>query len=286
MAITGLTDKEILAGVDGMVSRGRDIAAAEALTKLTTRIDSGIKPEVFDAIAISTSSLSKLAGTGIAGAGSHSSHHMPSISTAAHTGGLVSDEDFFQLSKSAMPEDVLESIDFLSGKGLDPELTKRLRDTIEGFKLKLKGEHSVTEEKKDPSIEALEEISTLLTNEWSAVSQSFSLRTPTSLTVVKSDDSFSKVPGIGGEDFKPVRAYIGKKGAIICVFEPATVTERYTAMEMPYSDCLNNLQGFRESVVYFGAAGKLSVIGESKARIRAAQDLEKFSKTYEDFGAF
>lgn len=169
--------------------------------------------------------------------------------------------------------------------GLDPELSKLLTDTINDYHAKLTEGYAVTEEKKDPQVEAMKEVAEHLTNQWALETPTFTLSAPASLTVLKEDNNYSKQAHIGGEEFKAVSAYVGKRGAIICVFTPVAV-ERYTQMEMPYNDCVTSFRGFRSHATDVGATGKLAIVTDAKKRIAQAIELEEKSKVYADFGEF
>lgn len=226
-------------------------------------------------------------GAGVISSGAISSAGLSAAATVKIRNGLAAGIGI-GIEPPEHPSDVLKDwIRNMQGniKGIDPDLIAQISDTIAQYHQKIAEEHSVTEETKDPQTLAMEEVATHLTTEWGAHPPTFSLRAPTSLTILKEDNTYSRQAHIGGEEFVAVSAYVGKRGAIICVFTPVA-TERYTKMEMPFNDARENLRNFREHVTDIGATGKLAVIAQSKARIQQAQDLEKNATVYPDFGAW
>lgn len=72
----------------------------------------------------------------------------------------------------------------------------------------------------------------------------FMLTEPLSLTVKKKKDgNYSKRPHTGGEDFKVVRCYAGKRGKLIYAFKSVSVAD-YAEMEMEEAQAKKVLSGF------------------------------------------
>lgn len=74
----------------------------------------------------------------------------------------------------------------------------------------------------------------------------FMLLEPLSLTVKranKSGDGYSKRAHTGGEEFRPLRCYAGKRGTLIYVFAPLAAAD-YMEMEMTESQAKKALSGF------------------------------------------
>jgi hypothetical protein len=74
-------------------------------------------------------------------------------------------------------------------------------------------------------------------------SRRFMLAEPLALTVKKKDGSYSKRPHVGGEEFKVVRCYVGKRAGLIYVFKPVDVAD-YVEMEMSESQAKTSLNDF------------------------------------------
>lgn len=74
-----------------------------------------------------------------------------------------------------------------------------------------------------------------------------SLHGPETLTVEKAGTGYSKVAHIGGEDFTPFEAYVGKRRQIIVKFRPNNVAS-YSHMEMSAAEAIQHLSGFEEII--------------------------------------
>lgn len=75
---------------------------------------------------------------------------------------------------------------------------------------------------------------------------SFMLMEPMQLTVKRANkpgDGYSKKPHIGGENFRPLRCYAGKRNKLIYVFKPLEVAD-YVEMEMDEETAKRSLSGF------------------------------------------
>lgn len=83
-------------------------------------------------------------------------------------------------------------------------------------------------------------------NAKSPLPTSLMLNEPLNLTVKKAGkpgDGYSKKAHTGGEEFQPVRCYVGKRGALVYVFKPLAVAE-YLEMEMLEAQAKKSLSGF------------------------------------------
>lgn len=76
----------------------------------------------------------------------------------------------------------------------------------------------------------------------------FMLGEPMQLTVKFADGRFSKKPHIGGEEFRCVDVYQGKKKSYIYVFKCVDATE-YSTMEMTQSQAFEALEGFAHFIL-------------------------------------
>jgi hypothetical protein len=83
--------------------------------------------------------------------------------------------------------------------------------------------------------------------------ETFMLGEAMSLVVKKPDGSYSKRPHIGGEDFRVVRCYIGKREKLIYVFRALEVTD-YAEMEMDEAQANRAMAGFGTYIREIGGA--------------------------------
>lgn len=132
---------------------------------------------------------------------------------------------------------------------------------------------------------ALEQLAEEITQAFSGCSETFMLAAPMALTVKKMNGTFSKQAHVGSEDFRPVRAYLGKKGKFIYVFKPVMISE-YAEMEMDETQAIANLIGMRE---WMGT--KVGNTAKRRDELRAAllktveaKKLEDRYETYRDLG--
>lgn len=138
------------------------------------------------------------------------------------------------LSAPVRRSDALEVMDaFLkttTGKGIDAMIEEHM------------------EEAEDASLEHLAET---LTNNIVARppgADTFMLMEPIQLTVKRANkpgDGYSKRPHIGGENFRPLRCYAGKRNKLIYVFKPLEVAD-YVEMEMDEEAAKKSLGGFTD----------------------------------------
>jgi hypothetical protein len=103
----------------------------------------------------------------------------------------------------------------------------------------------------------------------------FMLAEPLQLTVKKANkpgDGYSKKPHIGGENFRPVRCYAGKRNKLIYVFKPIEVAD-YVEMEMDEAQAKKSLTGFEafvKSITDFDVQRRLK-----EAQNQASLDAER-----------
>jgi hypothetical protein len=156
-------------------------------------------------------------------------------------------------------------------------------------------EVEMTEEEKSKEAVALEALAKAVTEYWASPDYEldqtqFSLSGPVSLTILRAPSEthksgYGKKAHIGGEEFIGEKAYLGKRGQIICCFKPVGV-EDYSVMEMALGDCFAQLTGFQKHFVENGFSAQFQAIRDAKNQEKQAADLEKFSANYEDFGSF
>lgn len=156
-------------------------------------------------------------------------------------------------------------------------------------------EIEMTDEEKTKEALALEALAGSITAYWGGVDyelseDKFALTGPTSLTILRAPSEthksgYGKKAHIGGEEFTGLKAYLGKRGHIICCFKPVGV-EDYVNMEMPLGDCFAQLTGFQRHFVEQGFSAQYQAIRDAKNAEKQAADLEQFSEKYADFGSF
>lgn len=156
-------------------------------------------------------------------------------------------------------------------------------------------EIEMTEEEKSKEALALEALAKSITEYWASPDyeldqDQFALSGPVSLTILRAPSEshksgYGKKAHIGGEEFIGEKAYLGKRGHIICCFKPVGV-EDYMTMEMPLGDCFAQLTGFQKHFVEQGFNVQFQAIRDAKNQEKQAADLEKFSSQYSDFGSF
>lgn len=86
----------------------------------------------------------------------------------------------------------------------------------------------------------LERNATNISDLFSANTYDFILKAPEKLTVLKGG-AYSKKPYIGEEEFTGVRAYVGKSGKVIVVFQDKD--DSATQVEIPLNEMLTKLHG-------------------------------------------
>lgn len=110
------------------------------------------------------------------------------------------------------------------------------------------------------------------------------LNEPHQLTVKKANGQYSKKAHIGGEEFIPLRAYLGKRGQIIYVFRPADAAD-YAELEVTEKEANELLDGF---VAFMKKAPDLREAMTSAKKIAAdAAEREKLAgkaEQYADLG--
>jgi hypothetical protein len=111
----------------------------------------------------------------------------------------------------------------------------------------------------------LDAITELLANS----GETFMLASPETLTVKKANGGYSKKAHIGSEDFKPLGAYMGKRGKLIFVFKPVMVAD-YVEMEMDEHQAKEKLMGFKD-----WCRENIAEVHAKIAETRAEQAVEK-----------
>lgn len=114
------------------------------------------------------------------------------------------------------------------------------------------------------------------------------LMSPDTLTVKRMNGVYAKIAHVGGEGFKPLRSYVGKRGKLVMCFAPLEAAE-YVEMEMYVNDCYVHLTDFG-SVMQFpdglSLETKLFKLGKKESQLReAARNKGKFDD-YDSFGTF
>jgi len=133
----------------------------------------------------------------------------------------------------------------------------------------------------------LEEASILLKEHFKTSTKTFMLSEPMTVTVSKADGSFSKRPMIGGESFRPVNCYVGKRKKLIFVFSPAQVSD-FSQMEMIETEAVKAFGLAFMALVNAANGGEIkNILSDAKKAASAAAEAKKNEgkfKQYEQLG--
>lgn len=113
-----------------------------------------------------------------------------------------------------------------------------------------------------------------------------SLTGPESLTVTTEGRGYSKLPHLGGEEFIPDTAYLGKRGKVIVCFKPRDAAA-YSTMEMPIEEALVKLDGF--SIIANDLEGpplmeRLKGLKREESKLREQEKMKDKFVEYADIG--
>lgn len=114
------------------------------------------------------------------------------------------------------------------------------------------------------------------------------LRGPETLTV-ETAKGYSKTPHIGGEDFRPSSAYVGKRKTIIVKFAPVDA-QAYQFMEMEAKQAMGKLSGFdtycNDPDHRIDLASRLRAINTLASNEREREAVKDKFTLYDNFGTF
>lgn len=110
---------------------------------------------------------------------------------------------------------------------------------------------------------------------------------PEQLTVEVTGRGYKKVAHMGGEDFIPNSAYVGKRGKIIVVFRPVGAAS-YQTMEMAADDAVSNLSAFEALSITEGGDYKtrMKAISLKAVKLKEREAVKDKAEDYPDFGSF
>lgn len=133
--------------------------------------------------------------------------------------------------------------------------------------------------------EALVEAAEWLGEELKKAGILYMLNEPASLTVKTADKGYQKASHVGGEEFKVVRGYHGKRDGAILVFTPVAASN-YTEMEMPVSKS-HMLTGLDEALRDVGWSKRVKEIAAEKVRAREELANKERTQAYgNDYGGW
>lgn len=133
--------------------------------------------------------------------------------------------------------------------------------------------------------EALVEAAEWLGEELKKASIVYMLNEPLSLTVKTADKGYQKASHVGGEEFKVVRGYHGKRDGAILVFTPVAASN-YTEMELPVSKA-ETLSGLPDALTKIGWSKRVKEIAAEKIKAREELANKERTQAYgNDYGAF
>jgi hypothetical protein len=111
---------------------------------------------------------------------------------------------------------------------------------------------------------------------------------PEVLTCCRVNGTYHKVSHVGGEDFKPVEAYIGKRKRMLIKFQPLQAAE-YAHMEMFVDDALAHMHGF-DQLTWFEdgstLSDKLHALARKASEIKEKERNRSKFDDYDNFGMF
>jgi hypothetical protein len=136
--------------------------------------------------------------------------------------------------------------------------------------------------------EALVALVTNITAHFRNKPQTFMLNAPAQLTCKKSNGGFTKKAHIGGEEFSPVSAYVGKRQNIIFILKPDFPAE-YEHIELGDREAINMLTNFNpylnEAMTNGGRFdASLKKIKKMESNNKESKSLEGKSEQYADIG--
>lgn len=135
------------------------------------------------------------------------------------------------------------------------------------------------------NLEALTEAAEWLGDMLKKANQIYMLTDAASLTVKTADKGYQKASHVGGEEFKVVRGYHGKRDGAILVFTPVSASN-YTEMELPVSKS-NILSGMDESLREVNWSGRVKQIAAEKIKAREAVANSERTQAYgDDYGGW
>lgn len=114
----------------------------------------------------------------------------------------------------------------------------------------------------------------------------FMLMEPRKVTHKNEEDSFGKLPLLGGETFEGVGAYEGKRDGIIFQFEAEGVKG---LIEVNGADALDTLEGFGDFIretLGFDLTEQMDSLVEKAKEEQQKKEIEEQAKAYEMFGSW
>lgn len=133
--------------------------------------------------------------------------------------------------------------------------------------------------------EALTEAAEWLGAQLAQIGNGYMLTEPSQLTV-KSDKGYQKAAHTGGEEFKVVRGYHGKRDGAILVCKPV-MASNYVEMEMPAAKAAEALSGVAGDLLAIGWENRVKEIATNKVKAREVLANAERKEAYgDDFGGW
>jgi len=120
----------------------------------------------------------------------------------------------------------------------------------------------------------------------------FQLSEPCTVTMKTRKGEYRKHPLIGGENFRPSSAYLGKTGKLIIVFTASEthLSSKFAFMEMPADQARRVLDGFAAQMDWMLAANFDEQVERYKVEARAEENRayveSKINQYPESFGSW
>ena len=130
---------------------------------------------------------------------------------------------------------------------------------------------------------ALESLAEIVDAHFKASHATFMLSAPCNVTVLKKDETYSKRPMLGGEQFSPVKCYPGKRKSLIFVFKPEQASD-FSFIEMPERDAKMYLgKSFSSYLDRAGDGRGKDMFEEAKKSESAAAEAKKNEEKFETY---
>ena len=135
------------------------------------------------------------------------------------------------------------------------------------------------------NLEALTEAAVWLGDTLKAKNSVYMLTEASQLTVKTPDKGYQKASHVGGEEFKVIRGYHGKRDGAILVFVPVSASN-YTEMELPVSKA-HTLSQLEDDLLESGWKTRVKEIAAEKIKAREEIANTERSQAYgDDYGGW
>lgn len=135
------------------------------------------------------------------------------------------------------------------------------------------------------NLEALAEAAVWLGDTLFGIGTTYMLNEAAQMTVKTAEKGYQKAAHVGGEEFKVIRGYHGKRDGAILVFAPVAASN-YSEMELPVSKA-DSLSGLGEALRTIGWETRVKTIANEKVKAREALATVERQQAYgDDYGGW